>query len=1015
MNLSPEQKLAIEYVSGPQIILAGPGSGKTLVIVEKAAFLAENLGLTPEQVLILTYNTMTAEELNSRLRKREQTIPLAEARTFHSYGQKIIQKHFQYLGYKNPPEVADSYRQYQLQRKAYFQSASIPPGLANPDNVIDSVKSFISRACDELVSPQEILDYAARKQNELPIIADPDQREFARQQLADLQFAATFYDNYQKLKIANDIIDFDDMLFGLYRIIANNPEVLAAERHRLKYILVDEFQDANSGQVETLSLLAQNSGRICVVGDDDQSIYRFRGASYGSFVNFKKHFENAKTHKLSVNYRSTMPIVTAAHTLITHETQERYEREKFTQAEVQTGEKIGVFISPDTRAEAQRVTGLIQSILSNNPELTPDSIAVISRAHDHRREIRNCLAMAQIPVVDQRPIAIFSIFEVNLLAAILRGALGDDNPDWLYPILLKYAPGLSPVNYTQIGESLKTLNPFNVIQNLTNDEQIRPVDRSGLSLVAGILNNIRALAPDMTPSGLVEKVLIATGLLSNAVADKESGDLKARGLTRFWMVVSEYEENNENNLPEFLRYLIWAQTDESITLEPPIQSGVHLLTAHSSKGLEFPVVIVIGLSERKFPQDNRNGRFEFPQELSKEIEPPPDAHVQEERRLMYVAMTRAARQLYLSGIKRSRVNISRFFSEIIGKENFSQYGKEILFSDMPDEPVADGNAIPLNLTESYAANLAEILGGIIGDSQTNLTSGMSLLVQRLWTDLAAAGIYHDPAQFKQALAKTIDECALEIPQPSPVEPKAKPKLSYTDIKMYDSCPLQYRFKKILKVPEKAGPQMYLGDAIHRTLQEAMQRKLEGVSLDIEKLKADFIEKWQKFGHSDIAWMESLKNAGLKMLDTFIEHERTLSTHVLALERPFKIERDNFILSGRIDRVDTDNSGELYIIDYKTGKIGMPDSSYESKKDDQLIIYAMVCPELFGKLPAQVSFYYLSEGKLASHVVSQKEIDKLQEKISEIAKRIAADDFTATPNKFNCSYCSYRSICPFKAE
>lgn len=1015
MNLSPEQKLAIEYVSGPQIILAGPGSGKTLVIVEKAAFLAENLGLKPEQVLILTYNTMTAEELNSRLRKREQTTPLPEARTFHSYGQKIIQQHFHYLGYKNPPEVADSYSQYQLQRKAYFQSAPIPPGLANPDIVIDGIKSFISRACDELVSPEDILGYVARKQNELPTIADPDQREFARQQLADLLFATTFYDNYEKLKIANDIIDFDDMLFGLYRIIANNPEVLAAERYRFKYILVDEFQDANSGQVETLALLAANSGKICVVGDDDQSIYRFRGASYGSFVNFNKHFKNSVTHKLSVNYRSTMPIVTAAHTLITHETQERYERGKFTQAHVQTGEKIGVFISPDTRAEAQRVTGLIQNILSNNPELTPDSIAVISRAHDHRREIRNCLALAQIPVVDQRPIAIFSIFEVNLLAAILRGALGDDNPDWLYPILLKYAPGIGPVIYTQIGESLNTLNPFDVIQNLANDEQIRPADRSGLALICGILNDIRAAVPELTPSGLVEKALIATGLLSNAVANGESGDLKARGLTRFWTVISEYEDNNENNLPEFLRYLTWAQTDESITLEPPTQSGVHLLTAHSSKGLEFPVVIVVALSERKFPQEDRSNRFEFPQELSKEIEPPSDAHVQEERRLMYVAMTRAARQLYLSGIKRSRVNISRFFSEIIGQDNFSQYGKEIQFSDMPEEPVSDGNPIPLNLTESYAVNLAEILGGVIGDSKARLNTGIPLLIQKIWNELAGSEIYNNPEKFKQTLIEIINNCQLEMPTPAPIPPKTKPKLSYTDIKVYDSCPLQYRFKKILKVPEKAGPQMFLGDAIHRTLQEAMQKKTAGITLDIETLKADFTEKWNKFSHSDIAWMESLKTAGLKMLDTFVEHERTLSTRVLALERPFKIERDNFILSGRIDRVDTDDSGELYIIDYKTGKIGMPDSSYESKKDDQLIIYAMVCPELFGKLPAQVSFYYLSEGKLASHVVSQKEIDKLQEKISEIADKIAAEDFAATPNKFTCGYCSYRSICPFKTE
>jgi DNA helicase-2/ATP-dependent DNA helicase PcrA len=1014
MNLSPEQKLAVEYTSGPQIILAGPGSGKTLVIVEKAAYLAEHLGLKPDQVLILTYNTMTAEELNSRLRKREQTVPLPEARTFHSYGQKIIQQHSEYLGFKNPPQVADNYRKYQLQRQAYFQAADIPLGLANPDGVIKGVNSFISRANDELVSPQQLLEYVSKKNQTLATITDHDQQAFEKQQLDDLNFAAKFYELYNKLKIENDVIDFDDMLFGLYRIIVNNPDVLAAERFRLKYILVDEFQDANSGQVETLALLAQHSGKICVVGDDDQSIYRFRGASYGSFVNFTNHFKSAATHKLSVNYRSTMPIVTAAHSLITYKTQQRFEREKFTQAHVQTGDKIGVLISPDPRAEAQRVTGLIQDILSNNTELTPNDIAIISRTHDHRREVRNGLTMAQIPVVDQRPIAIYSVFEVHLLTAILRGALADDSPDWLFPILVKYAPGLGPIIYTQIGDSLKSLNSFDVIQNLATDEQVRPADKTGLVLICGILNDLRTAAPELTPSGLVEKALIATGFLSDAVAKGKSGDLKARALTRLWAVVSEYEDNNENNQRDFLQFLIWAQNDEGLTLDPPIQAGVHLLTAHSAKGLEFQVVIVIGLSERKFPGDPRPGRFEFPQELSKEIEPPPDAHIQEERRLMYVAMTRAARQLYLSGINRPRVKISRFFAEVTSRDNFAQYGRELRFTDEPST-TDKTEAIKLNLVESYSANLAEILGGIIGDSQANLSSGISLLVQKLWIDLATAGVYRNPDDFKQALAEIINKCELEIPAPLPVAPRTKPKLSYTDIKTYESCPLQYRFKKLLKVPEKAGPQMHLGDAIHRTLQEAMIKKAAGTPLEIETLKTDFLEKWQKYHHSDTTWMDSLKTAGLKMLETFIEHEQSLSTRVLALEKPFKIDRDNFILSGRIDRVDTNDSGDLYIIDYKTGKIGMPDSSYESKKDDQLITYAMVCPDLFGKLPAQVSFYYLSEGKLASHVVSQKEIDKLQDKISEIADRISADDFAATPSGFTCGYCSYRAICPFKAE
>ena len=382
---------------------------------------------------------------------------------------------------------------------------------------------------------------------------------------------------------------------------------------------------------------------------------------------------------------------------------------------------------------------------------------------------------------------------------------------------------------------------------------------------------------------------------------------------------------------------------------------------------------------------------------------------------MYVGMTRAARQLYLSGLSKPRVKISRFFAEVISKDNFDQFGRNVEFAAQP--VLSDKKEIiGLDVVNTYEIETSEIIKSILGGGQSNLEFGFGLLIQKMWQVSNRLPDQVSVDNFKRSLIDIINNSRLEEPRPVLRLPsEEKPRLSYTDIRIYGKCPLQYRFKKILRISERAGPQMHLGDAIHRTLQEAMAKAGNQIKPTADELKGLFLDKWQKYRHSDLTWMESLKRAGLEMLEKFAEREQSVKTRVMALEKDFRIDRPEFVLAGRIDRVDIDEAGEIYVIDYKTGKIGMPESSYESKKDDQLIVYAMVCPELFGKLPAEVAFYYLAENKLISSIVSQKDIDSLHSKIGEIAGRIAAGDFTATPSPFECGQCSYRNICPFKAQ
>ncbi len=1008
---SPEQKTAIEYTDGPQIILAGPGSGKTRVIVEKTAYLIERKGYSPEELLVLTYSNNTADELNQRIRARQKERPLSEAMTFHAFGQKIIQRYFGEFGFPEPPEVAGDYQQYRLMRQAYFKAAPIPPGLTNPDNVIYDLVSFVSRAQDELAEPGDISRFVEKKRVEIESIDDDDLRADMLRQLDDWRFAGTFYEIYQALKKENNLIDYGDMLAGTYRLLKSFPDILAIMRNRYKYILVDEFQDANSGQVEVVALLGEKSGKVCVVGDDDQSIYRFRGASYGSFVNFKNKFPRAVTHRLSINFRSTPHIVETSQALISYKTQERFDRSKKIVSNKKRGHRVGIMISAGQPAEAQAVKELILSLLAEKEADGPDEIAVISRTHEHRRLIRRALAEAGIPFSDQRPLPVFAVPEAYLVVSLVRAALKDTRPDLIFPILTRYCPNLSPIDYAEIGKVLQEHPPFDALRIIAESEILSETDRAALKMIYSAVEKA-SLAAESSPESLAASIIENSGIMKGAVLSGPSGETAALALTSLWSAIAEYEEAG-GDLRGLSDFLDWAETNESIQVDSVGSSGVRLMTAHAAKGLEFPFVIVVGLSETRFPQKAKSPRFEFPQELSKEIKPPADAHFQEERRLLYVAITRASRRLFLSGIEQPRLGLSRFVNEIIASAAPHIYGLKTEAPPPKIDEFQHEDSVEMEKPNS-TSSLSETIAMLEKADDRFLGDGIVLLLEKLWRARAGAGLADDPEEFRQVVLQSIARCRLEPSSPyRAFETQSRPKLSYTDLKTYERCPLQYKFKKIYKIPEKILPYLHLGDAIHRTLFEAMAVSKNSKSIRFEDLEKSFLLKWQGYRSSDRAWMESLKNAGLLMLKNFVDVEKTRETVPLDLEKRFKLEMENCQLTGQIDRIDTDEKGELYLIDYKTGKIGATDKSFEAD-DDQLAIYALACAEIYGgKSPKSASLYFLAENREISQTLSAKRIDRVKSKVLDTAAKIAAGEFPPKPNSYECGRCSYKNICPHK--
>ncbi|RKX18367.1 MAG: hypothetical protein DRP26_05360, partial [Candidatus Zixiibacteriota bacterium] len=279
---------------------------------------------------------------------------------------------------------------------------------------------------------------------------------------------------------------------------------------------------------------------------------------------------------------------------------------------------------------------------------------------------------------------------------------------------------------------------------------------------------------------------------------------------------------------------------------------------------------------------------------------------------------------------------------------------------------------------------------------------------------SSSGYGQRPDDFKKMFIDLIDRCKLKEVEPVVIEKEEKLKLSYTDIETYNSCPLKYKFKYILKIPEEVGPHVYLGSAIHRTLYEVMSTVSKGKKFSVYELKKTFLEKWGGYRIGDKAWAESLKNAGLRMLENFAKREMKNRLRIVDLEKKFNLEYDNFILTGKIDRIDEDENGEIYIVDYKTGRIGTSEKA-NTKADDQLFIYALASPNLYDKIPAEVAYYYLSDDRLVSFIVSEKDLQRVLEKISGVVDKIAKENFTSTPSSFECGRCSYKNICPDKVD
>lgn len=633
-TLNDKQKEAVLHTEGPLLILAGAGSGKTRVLTHRIAYLIDQCGVNPWNILAITFTNKAAGEMRERVDNLvgfgAESIWVS---TFHSMCVRILRRHIQLLGYDTNFTIYDADDQKTLM-KDVCKLLQIDTKIYKERNLM----AAISHAKNELVSPEQFRLEAGG--------------DFGQRKIAEV------YEEYEKQLRANNALDFDDLLVKCVQLFQTQRDVLEYYQNRFRYIMVDEYQDTNTVQFELVRLLASGSRNLCVVGDDDQSIYKFRGANIKNILNFEKVFEDAKVIKLEQNYRSTGNILNAANAVISHNVGRK---DKTLWTDNEEGGKINFRQFDTAYDEAEYIVGDIKERV-NKGEYAYNDNAILYRTNAQSRLFEEKFVTANIPYKIVGGINFYARKEIKDLLAYLKTV--DNGKDDLAVRRIINVPkrgiGLTSINRVQEYALSREIGFYDALRGA---DLIPGIGRgvSKLESFVALIEHFKADAEEMTISDLMKEIIDETGYVESL---KDEGEIEAEArienIDEFLSKIAAYEENcDDMNEPATLSGFL-----EEVALVADIDSldedkdYVVLMTLHSAKGLEFPNVYLAGMEDGIFPSYMT-------------ITADDPSEVEEERRLCYVGITRAEKELTMTCARRRMVRgetqfnkMSRFMKEV---------------------------------------------------------------------------------------------------------------------------------------------------------------------------------------------------------------------------------------------------------------------------------------------------------------------------------------------------------------
>lgn len=979
-KLNFAQQEAVNHVSGPLMIVAGAGTGKTTVVAQKIKLLINSGLAKPSEILALTFNEKAASEMQDRVDSlMDRSYLDIEISTFHSFCQRLLEQYGLDIGLPNYFRIltpTDVWIMMNRRLRDYNLEYYRPIG--NPTRHLHELIRHFAKCKDEMISPEEYLDYAEK------LTLDHDKS--AAEERTRLAEVANAYHIYNRILLKQNAFDFADLIYYANVLLTKRQNVLSKLQNKYKYILVDEFQDVNWAQYELVKKLSSTGAQLTVVGDDDQSIYAFRGASVANILRFRDDYPNAKQIVLTDNYRSDQSILDKAYELIQGNNPDRLETKLHIDKTLvyrggitkngSTGPRVIHAHHAKAEDEARFISGEIKRLKASDPDIRWDDFVILVRANNHADMFASELEKNRIPYeflaaagLYRQPIVLDC---VNFLKAI------DSFHDSTAIYRLLRMPHLDfkendMQKLTFFARSEKSISYYEALKRAAEYDMSEQGRQVCASLAAEIHEGMKNSRSE-TITQLIYKFLNSSGYLKHLESKEKKGDRNTMRqishLNQFLSYIVNYETLSPGaTVADFLDYFdqVLEAGDLGLLKQPEdTPDSVNIMTVHTAKGLEYKYVFVVNLVEDRFPtRRHGNEAIEVPAPLIKEVLPEGDAHIEEERRLFYVAMTRAKNRLYLTsaddygGVREKK--LSRFLSEL-------GYAKTTNREEARQNKITDFSTAP-ETTES-------------------------------------------------------EDFVYPIPK----------KFSFSQIQTYRECPYRYKLSNIVKLPGEGSPSLTFGSVIHETLERFYKRLIElnnttqdslfeksgrgpdgkVVAPTLEELLSIFSDAWRSGGYKSVRQKEDFFDKGKVLLtDFYKKHTQNWSVPV-AVEARFNIVLGDNVITGKIDRIEKNISGEVIIYDYKTGK---PKEKLETDDKDQLLIYQMAAtgnPDLCasGKLNSLV-YYYLDDGSEISFIGNEKDLHKITDKITETIKDIKQLKFDADPEKHKCSKCEFRNICDYR--
>jgi DNA helicase-2/ATP-dependent DNA helicase PcrA len=972
-DLNPEQKRAVTHKEGPLLVIAGAGTGKTTVITRRIAWLIAEKMAKPGEILALTFTDKAAEEMESRV---DLMVPYGyidiSISTFHAFGDRVLRDYAIDLGLRPDYRVLPLAEQIIFFREHIFDfPLKYYKSLGDPTKHIEALINAISRAKDEDISPEEYLKWGRKGMT--------GRRREKREEYEKQLEVAKIYKKYQELKAGKGFVDFGDQVTMALKLFREHPSVLEEFQARYKFILVDEFQDTNYAQFELLKLLAGKKTDLTVVADDDQAIYRFRGAAINNVLNFEKHYKKSKKIVLIRNYRSTQIILDAARRLIRHNDPERLEVRAGVDKRLvscwKPANKLRGFQesrSRDVQSQApyaKRVEHRHFDKFTSEADWVAQTIkekkyplkdyAILVRSNADAEPFRQSLNMLGIPHQFSGGGGLYVSPEVKLAVAFLR-VIGDlTDSVSLYDLALSEIYQLNPLDLQKMSAfaSRRNLTLHHVFTHLDEFDILSDIKKGSRVKVRKIMDDIQhylGYARERTTGEVLHQFLKRSGHLSRLTGELSAeNEYRLKNLAEFFDKVRQFKEVAEiDRVSEFVKYLniLREAGDDPESARPDSDvDAVNIMTVHKAKGLEFPVVFLVSLVADKFPVRGRKQPIELPDALIKEKLPPGDYQLMEERRLFYVGMTRAGRELYLTssvdyGGKRDR-KVSPFVLEAL---------------DLPKADIA--------VLKQPAAAQIELFG--------------------------SAGPV-PPRERKRGKDEIIP-------------------LSYYQIDDYLTCPLKYQYVHVLRVPLLPNHQILYGSAMHQAVQAYFLARKKRRKFSEKQLLDTFKNNWSSEGFISRQHEEQRFAAGKKALQKFYKAAAARKRIPRYVEEEFSALVGKVQLRGRWDLIE-EGKGKTYIVDFKSSEVKeQKEADRRVKESLQLAIYALVWKEMFNSLPDFLELYFLETGMIGSVATDKAILEKTREKIQRVADGIRQANFRATPGFRACTYCPYNEVCPSSA-